>query len=184
MLLSMDSFYRSLTDEECELAHRCEYNFDHPNAYDWDSFFKVLRELKIGNPVSIPIYDYVTHRVVGQQPEREANIVLLEGIFTFWDQRVVDILDLKLFVDTESDLRLVRRLRRDIAERGRDLESVLEQYEKYVRPSYEEFVHPTKMVADVIIPRGRENLVAINLVCDCIEKKLKEYDLRPRLKSL
>ncbi|XP_075874680.1 uridine-cytidine kinase 2-A-like isoform X1 [Nelusetta ayraudi] len=169
-ILSQDSFYRVLTAEQKAKAVRGQFNFDHPDAFDNDLVVATLWDIKAGKTVHIPVYDFVSHsrkaEVVTVYP---ADVVLFEGILMFYSQEIRDLFQMKLFVDTDADTRLSRRVLRDISERGRDLEGILAQYITFVKPAFEEFCLPTKKYADVIIPRGADNLVAINLIVQHIQ---------------
>ena len=162
-LLQHDSYYKDLAEFGGKQPH--EINFDHPDAYDTPLLIHHLRELKHGCPVSQPIYDYVTYRKTDEVklvlPKR---IIIVEGIMIFFERELRDLIDVKVFVDTDDDERVLRRIRRDVLERGRTVESVMAQYLTTVKPMHLEFVEPTKRWADVIIPRGGENRVAIDLV--------------------
>ncbi|XP_011406314.1 PREDICTED: uridine-cytidine kinase 2-like [Amphimedon queenslandica] len=183
VMISQDSFYRDLSQEQRERASRNQYNFDHPDALDIDLLKKTLREIVAGRTVDIPVYDFKTH--TRSKTERRviqpSEVILVEGILILYDPEIREMLQMKLFVDTDSDTRLARRVLRDIQERGRTLESVLDQYTVFVKPAFEEFTLPTKKYADVIIPRGAENDVAINLIIqhikDIISGKLKLEDM-------
>ncbi|XP_060630286.2 uridine-cytidine kinase 2 [Anolis sagrei] len=170
VILSQDSFYRVLTTEQKAKALKGQFNFDHPDAFDNELIVKTLREIMEGKTVQIPVYDFVSHsrkeETVSVYP---ADVVLFEGILAFYSQEVRDLFQMKLFVDTDADTRLSRRVLRDISERGRDLEQILSQYITFVKPAFEEFCLPTKKYADVIIPRGVDNLVAINLIVQHIQ---------------
>jgi uridine kinase len=162
VLLSMDSFYKALSPEEIELAHHNDYNFDHPNAFDYDLLFETLTKLKAGKSVQVPIYDFKTHsRLAKTRHVYGANVIVFEGIFGLYDPKINALMDLKLFVDTDDDTRLVRRLKRDISERGRDMQGVLRQYHRFVKPMFDEYIRPTMRNADIIIPRGAENVGTI-----------------------
>ncbi|KAI3643371.1 hypothetical protein MP228_012926 [Amoeboaphelidium protococcarum] len=174
-LISMDSFYKILTKEQIAAANKAEYDFDHPNAFDFDLLFQILHQLKSGQEVDIPIYDFKTHSRLEECIKISgASVVVFEGIFALYDQEIMKLMDLKLFVDADDDIRLARRLRRDIADRGRSLDSVLTQYQRFVKPSFDEFVRPTMKYADVIVPRGADNTVAINLLSEHISLQLQE----------
>jgi len=178
-LVSQDSFYRPLTTEEKETVS--EYNFDHPDAFDWTLLHQTLSELrnqpKLGKPVEIPLYDFVVH---ARMPESNtiygADIIILEGILVFYPPELRELFDMKIFVDADADTRLARRVIRDINHRGRDVMGVLRQYEKFVKPSFDEYISPTKKYADVIIPRGADNIVAIDLIAQHIRTQLSERD--------
>ncbi|KAM4021614.1 uridine-cytidine kinase 2 isoform 1-T1 [Anomaloglossus baeobatrachus] len=170
VMISQDSFYRILTPEQKSKALKGQFNFDHPDAFDNELILKTLQELMEGKTVQIPVYDFVTHsRKEESVTVYPADVILFEGILAFYVQDIRDMFQMKLFVDTDADTRLSRRVLRDINERGRDLEQVLSQYIKFVKPAFEEFCLPTKKYADVIIPRGADNLVAINLIVQHIQ---------------
>ncbi|XP_014485277.1 PREDICTED: probable uridine-cytidine kinase isoform X2 [Dinoponera quadriceps] len=164
--ISQDSFYRDLTPAEKVKAEKGQYNFDHPDAFDNDLILQTLQDILAGVKCEIPAYDYRTNRVMKDQLTTiyPADVVLFEGILVFYFPKIRDLFHMKLFVDTDSDTRLARRVPRDIKERGRDLDYVLNQYMNFVKPAFEEFCLPTKKFADVIIPRGADNTVAIDLI--------------------
>eukprot|EP01087_Luapelamoeba_hula_P009011 TRINITY_DN2295_c0_g1_i1.p1 TRINITY_DN2295_c0_g1~~TRINITY_DN2295_c0_g1_i1.p1 ORF type:complete len:261 (+),score=53.25 TRINITY_DN2295_c0_g1_i1:209-991(+) len=175
-LVSQDSFYLPLTEEEKQNVQ--EYNFDHPESFDWELLTKTLETLR--NPgrkgpkaVEIPVYDFVTHSRLDETKEiYGADIIILEGILVFYPKELRDLFDMKIFVDADADTRLARRVIRDINHRGRDVMGVLRQYEKFVKPSFDEYINPTKKYADVIVPRGADNVVAINLLVEHIKANL------------
>jgi len=169
--LAQDSFYRELTSMEIEKAKKGMFNFDHPDAFDNDLMEKCLGDILEGRQTRIPVYDFKTNaRTPGQFTTIfPSDVVLVEGILVFYYARMRGMFDLKLFVDTDADIRLARRVMRDIEERGMNLEHVLHQYTELVKPAFEEFCIPTKKYADVIIPRGAENQVAIDLIRQHIE---------------
>jgi len=162
-VIEQDSYYKDQSN--LSYHERCKTNYDHPFAFDNDLLIKHLEDLAIGNTIAKPMYDYEIHNrkeeTITVQPR---DIIVLEGILIFYDQRVRDLLDIKIFVDTDSDIRLVRRITRDMNERGRSIDSVLNQYMQTVRPAHEQFIEPTKKYADIIIPEGGHNLVAIDLM--------------------
>jgi uridine kinase len=172
-LIEQDSYYRNLAD--MPLDERRQANFDHPNAVDSDLLINHLRRLQDGHPVEIPIYDFKTHT---RQPEsmklEPRRVTIVEGILLFNEPRLLEFLSLKVFVDTPDDIRLVRRIRRDMDERGRTLPQTLEQYEKTIRPMHYEFVEPSKRQADIIIPEGTHIGVTIELLCGMIREKLRD----------
>jgi len=155
-LVAQDNYYRSA--EYLTNSTITGFNFDHPDAFDTDLLFEQLQILKSGRPILMPQYDFVHHRrredTVPVEPRR---LVIFEGIMIYFDKRVRDLIDLKLYVDTPDDIRFIRRLRRDITERGRTVESVITQYMEKVRPGHYEFVEPTKAYADLVIPEGGFN---------------------------
>ena len=167
-LISMDSFYRGLDPDD----NPEDINFDHPSSFDLSLLYSCLIRLIKGTKTEIPIYDFSLHRAVGSNTVEGSGCIIVEGILPLYDEKIRDLFDMKIFVDTASDIRLIRRIRRDIQERGRSLESVLEQCEKTVIPSYDQFIEPTKKYADLIIPRGKSNHIAINLMVDNIYHKL------------
>ncbi|KAL9269796.1 Uridine/cytidine kinase UKL1, chloroplastic-like protein [Drosera capensis] len=173
VLVNQDSFYRGLTAEELERVH--EYNFDHPDAFDTEQLLECAEKLKSGQSVQVPIYDFKTHqrRTDTFRQVNASDVIILEGILVFHDQRVRNLMSMKIFVDTDADVRLARRIRRDTVERGRDINS----YAKFVKPAFDDFVLPSKKYADVIIPRGGDNHVAIDLIVQHIRTKLGQHDL-------
>ncbi|XP_076132141.1 uridine-cytidine kinase-like 1a isoform X2 [Alosa pseudoharengus] len=178
VLLSMDSFYKVLTAEEQALAASNDYNFDHPGAFDFELLVATLRKLKQGKSVKIPVYDFTTHsRHKDWKNLYGASVIIFEGIMSFADKELLQLLDMKIFVDTDSDIRLVRRLRRDITERGRDIEGVIKQYNKFVKPAFEQYIEPTMRLADIVVPRGGGNMVAIDLIVQHVQSQLEEVKL-------
>ncbi|XP_052101307.1 uridine-cytidine kinase-like 1 isoform X2 [Mytilus californianus] len=182
-LLSLDSFYKVLNEEMHETANRNEYNFDHPDAFDFDLLIDTLRRLKDGKSVEVPIYNFITHsRDQNTRTIYGANVVIFEGIMSFVNKELLDLMDMKIFVDTDSDVRLARRLKRDIAERGRELEGVLKQYNTFVKPAFDHWISPTMSCADIIVPRGGENIVAIQLVVLHVHGQLQKRGFKLRSK--
>lgn len=171
VFIQQDSYYRNLKD--LPLDYRQLANFDHPDALDNDLLVNHIRKLKAGEPVELPIYDFKTHMRLNDTLRIEPQpIVIVEGILIFSDARLLEQLDVRVFVDTPDDIRFIRRLRRDIAERARTVESVIEQYLATVRPMHMQFVEPSKRYADVIIPEGGHNLVSIDLISGKIRERL------------
>ncbi|XP_068512805.1 uridine-cytidine kinase 1 isoform X1 [Anas acuta] len=169
VILSQDRFYKALSAEQKAKALKGQYNFDHPDAFDNDLMHTTLKNIVEGKTVEVPTYDFVTHsRLAETTVVYPADVVLFEGILVFYNQDIRDMFHLRLFVDTDSDVRLSRRVLRDM-KRGRDLEQILTQYTTFVKPAFEEFCLPTKKYADVIIPRGVDNMVAINLIVQHIQ---------------
>lgn len=161
--LPHDAYYRSAAD--LPPAERAQLNFDHPNSLDNDLMIEHLRRLQAGQAVAIPVYDFKTHTRTAETRRVEPQpAILVEGILIFADKRLRDLMDVKLFVDTDADLRFIRRLQRDMTERGRSAESVIKQYLATVRPMHLEFVEPSKRYADIIIPEGGFNEVAIEMI--------------------
>ena len=171
VFIQQDLYYRNLKD--MPLDYRNAANFDHPDAIDNDLLANHLKKLNAGEPVELPIYDFRTHtRLPDTTPIEAKPIVIVEGILIFAEPRLLEQMDIKVFVDTPDDIRFIRRLKRDIAERGRTLDSVIEQYVATVRPMHIQFVEPSKRFADVIIPEGGHNLVSIDLISGKIREKL------------
>jgi len=173
VVIDQDSYYRNL--EDIPFRDREARNFDHPDAFDTELLKQHLRALLAGHPVDQPIYDYSQHRRLDETRRiGEHHIVVLEGILIFNDPELRDIMDIKLFIDADPDVRFIRRLRRDLVERGRSVDSVIRQYTESVRPMHLQFVEPSKRHADVIIPEGGHNKVAIDLVKTKIRDLLRE----------
>ncbi|XP_027476960.1 uridine-cytidine kinase-like 1 isoform X9 [Zalophus californianus] len=181
VLLSMDSFYKVLTTQQQEQAAHNNFNFDHPDAFDFDLIVSTLKKLKQGKSVKVPVYDFTTHsRKKDWKTLYGANVIIFEGIMAFADKTLLELLDMKIFVDTDSDIRLVRRLRRDISERGRDIEGVIKQYNKFVKPAFDQYIQPTMRVADIVVPWGSGNTVAIDLIVQHMHSQLEERELSVR----
>lgn len=158
-----DSYYKDLS--HLPLEERRQFNFDHPDALDTPLLIRHLRRLRQGHPVEVPNYDFSTYsRLPDTRTVCPSAVVIVEGILILAEQALRDLIDLKIYVDTDADLRLIRRIERDISERGRTVESVIKQYLATVRPMHLEFVEPSKRYADVIIPLGGQNVAALELV--------------------
>jgi uridine kinase len=169
--LQHDSYYRDLSEQQ--RSHLLHHNFDHPNALESELFAAHIRELKAGRGVAVPVYDFTRHvRTSATRAVEPRRVVLVEGILIFAEVCLRELFDIKIFVDTDADLRFIRRLRRDIAERGRTVDSVVHQYLETVRPMHLEFVEPSKRWADLIIPEGGFNPVALDVVCARVEALL------------
>lgn len=171
--ISHDSYYKDLA--HLSIEERAQVNFDHPDSLDSPLLVRHLHALRDGQPVDVPIYNYATHTRETERREHvsPARIILVEGILIFAEAEVAAACDIKIFVDTEPDLRFIRRLRRDIAERGRGVDDVIRQYQETVRPMHVEFVEPSKRCADVIIPTGL-NSVALEMVIARLESFLEK----------
>lgn len=171
LLMEHDSYYRDLS--HLPLSERQKQNFDHPSSLETELLIRHLDALKTGYQIEIPVYDFVEHiradHTIQASPKK---IILLDGILIFSEPKLREIMDIRIFVDTDDDIRLLRRLKRDINERGRNFDGVLNQYEQFVRPMHLEFVEPSKRYADIIIPRGGENRVALEMVNALINRKL------------
>jgi len=186
-LLSMDSFYKVLNEKQHQAAALNEYNFDNPDAFDFELLFKTLQRLKEMKKVEVPIYNFMTHRRETKTVSMYgANVIIFEGILAFHMENIRNILDMKVFVETDSDVRLARRLKRDISNRGRDIHGVMQQYENHVKPAYDRYIAPTMTYADIIVPRGGENQVAINLIVQHVQTQLtnRGFKLRSKLAEL
>jgi uridine kinase len=172
LYLQQDSYYRNLGDMPVGLRH--QINFDHPDALDNDLFVNHIKALRAGEPVEMPLYDFTNHTRRTETIRVEPKpILIIEGILIFVDAVLRELMDIKIFVDTDDDLRFIRRLRRDVNERGRSPESVINQYLKTVRPMHDQFVEPSKRHADVIIPEGGYNTVGIDLISGKIRAQLQ-----------
>ncbi len=173
VLIEQDSYYRNLADMPLDERHQA--NFDHPDSIDSDMLVNHLLRLKQGLKVEMPLYDFKSHtrsdRIAIIEPK---PVVIVEGILIFAETRVLDLLDVRVFVDTPDDIRFIRRLQRDIVERGRTVESVIGQYYRTVRPMHHEFVEPSKRHADIIIPEGGQMGVTVEFLCSMVREKLKE----------
>ncbi len=169
--LQHDSYYRDLS--YLPLDERTRLNFDHPDALETELLVSHLRRLQAGEPVEVPIYDFASYRRSEETRHVEPRrVILLEGLLIFVDKELREMMDVKLYVDTDADLRFIRRLERDIQERGRTMESVIHQYLTTVRPMHLEFVEPSKRYADVIIPAGGFNTTAIEIIVARVERML------------
>ena len=170
--LQHDSYYRDLAGHQQQ--HLLHHNFDHPDALESELLAEHLRELKAGRAIAVPIYDFTRHVRTGATRTVETRgVVLVEGILIFAERSLREEFDIKIFVDTDADLRFIRRLRRDIAERGRTVDNVVHQYLETVRPMHLEFVEPSKRWADLIIPEGGFNPVALDVICARVEALLQ-----------
>lgn len=166
--LQQDAYYRNLGDMPIELRHNV--NFDHPNALDNDLMMNHIEALRAGESIEQPIYDYATHSRKAETLHVEARpVIIVEGILIFIDPQMRRLMDLKIFVDADADIRFIRRLDRDVHERARSVESIITQYTTTVRPMHLQFVEPSKRYADIIIPEGGHNDVGIDLVTEKIK---------------
>jgi len=178
VLLSLDEFYRDLTAEECNAIQ--DVNFDEPAAFDTACMCECLDVLKRCQPCEVPVYDFVTSRRSETQTRRvlPADVVIVEGILVLHIPVILERLNMKVYVDTDDDVRLARRIKRDTVQRGRDVEGVITQYTRFVKPSFEKYVLPSKLNADIIIPWRDDNRVAVDLITHHIRGKLQQPDLR------
>jgi uridine kinase len=170
--VSMDAYYRNMS--HLTFDERKRLNWDHPDVIDMELLGDQLEALAGGAAVERPVYDFTTHlRAPRTERVPNADVVLVDGILLFWNSRVRALCELKVFVDVEADIRLIRRIRRDMRVRGRQLTDILEQYLDTVRPMHEEFVEPTKQFADIIVPHGGRNEVAIEMIAARIQERLR-----------
>lgn len=171
ILVEQDSYYRNLAD--MPLDERRQANFDHPDSIDSEMLMNHLKRLKSGDPIEMPIYDFKTHTRRAETEHFEPKpVVLVEGILIFSEPRILELLDVRIFVDTPDDLRFIRRLQRDINERGRTTESIIAQYFATVRPMHHEFVEPSKRHADIIIPENANTDIGIDFICTRIREEV------------
>ncbi|WP_147802990.1 uridine kinase [Alkalicoccus halolimnae] len=176
LMIEQDAYYRDQSNLPME--ERLKTNYDHPLAFDNDLLIKHLGNLLQGMPVEKPVYDYANHTRSSEVIHVEArDVIILEGIMILEDDRLRDMMDIKLFVDTDSDMRIIRRLLRDINERGRTIDSVIDQYTSVVRPMHLQFIEPTKRYADIIVPEGGHNHVAIDLMVTKIKTILENKSM-------
>ncbi len=176
VVIPQDSYYKDVGDLPEE--EKRVYNFDHPDAIDWTLLCEQLAELKQGKGIDQPVYSYITcgrskTETVRVEP---ADVIIIEGILIFTCKELVDQMDIKIFVDADDDDRLMRVMARDISERGKDVHWVIERYSRTVKPMYLQFIMPSKRYADIIIPQGGHNKVAIDIITNTIEKSLQEMD--------
>jgi len=170
-----DAYYRDLS--HLPLEERRQRNFDHPDALEDDLLLDHLRALLAGRSIELPTYDFRRYVRLGETKTVESRpVVLLEGILIFSNPQIRNLMDIKIYVDADADVRLIRRLRRDIEERGRSLDSVIDQYMRTVRPMHLEFVEPSKRYADIIVPEGGHNLVALDMICARIDAMLQALE--------
>ncbi|MCQ2181645.1 MAG: uridine kinase [Bacteroidales bacterium] len=173
-VISQDSYYRDCS--HMTAREKRDYNFDHPDAIEWDLLCSQLEDLKRGKSIEQPVYSFVTSERSRTETKRvePAEVILVEGILIFSCAELRKNLDILIYVDADDDDRLMRIIRRDIEERGKDVDWVMERYARTVKPMYLQFIEPSKRYADIIIPQGGQNRVAIGIIADSIEKKLKE----------
>ncbi len=176
LLLSMDCYYKD--NSHLPFDERVKTNYDHPNAYDIPLIVEHIKALRDGKSISHPTYDFSQH-VRGEKwvDMDSASVIIVEGILVFAIPEIVELLDIKIFVDTDADVRILRRITRDVNERGRSLDSVVRQYLTTVKPMHEHFVEPSKRLADVIVPEGGHNHVAYNMIVNSIHRKIKGEDV-------
>ena len=167
-----DNYYKAHHDMPYE--ERAKLNYDHPDAFDTDLLIQAVRDLKAGKSVTCPVYDYTVHdRSKETVTVRPARVVIVEGILIFENRELCDLMDIKVFVDTDADVRILRRIIRDVRDRGRSLESVVNQYLNTVKPMHERYVEPSKRNADIIVPEGGHNRVALELLMERVRAHLE-----------
>ena len=175
-ILRHDNYYKR--HDEMTYDERSKLNYDHPDAFDTELLCEHIQMLKEGKAIEMPVYDYTVHNrsneVVVVEP---APVIVLEGILIFAEQSLCDLMDIKVFVDTDADVRILRRILRDVKERERSLDSVISQYLTTVKPMHEQFVEPSKRRADIIIPEGGENMVALQMLIERVHKHLRKCAL-------
>ena len=170
-VINHDNYYKA--HDEMEYEERCRLNYDHPNAFDTDLMIEHLKELRSGNSVECPIYDYTIHnRSKNTMTINPGKVIIVEGILIFENKDLCDQMDIRIFVDTDADLRIIRRIRRDVLERARSLDSVIDQYLNTVKPMHEQFVEPSKKNASIIVPEGGRNEVALNMILNQVRSHL------------
>ena len=170
-VISQDSYYKATDNLSYE--ERIKINFDHPRAIDFDLLETHISDLKCGKTIQQPIYSFVTHnRTKDSIKTHPRKVVIIEGILIFNSKKLLDLFDIKIFVHADADERLIRRVRRDIKERGRDIDEVLDRYKDTLKPMHQQFIEPTKNFADIIIPNDRYNTVAIDIVRTVISERL------------
>ena len=171
-MIRHDDYYKA--HDNMPFSERCKLNYDIPEAFDNDLLIEHMKKLKAGEAIDCPVYDYAYHNRSRETHRIEPNrVIIVEGILIFADPRLVDMFDEKIFVDTDADVRLIRRILRDTRERGRSLESVVTQYITTVKPMHEKYVEPTRKLADIVIPEGGENKVALMMLSSRIERYLR-----------
>jgi len=171
VLLCHDFYYNK--NEELPYEERCVLNYDHPESLETDLLIKQVNELREGRIIERPVYSFVTHTRLKETIEvKPAKVIIIEGVLLFENPELRNVMDIKVYVDTDSDIRLSRRIKRDVNERGRSLNSVLEQYVNTVKPMHEQFVEPSRKYADVIIPEGGYNQVVLSMITDRLKSFL------------
>ena len=174
-VLSHDNYYKR--HDELTYEERCRLNYDEPAALETDLMARHLDKLRNGEAIDCPVYDFTVHNRSDETVRIEPRkVIIVEGILIFEDQPLRDLMDIRIFVDTDADVRLCRRIRRDVNKRGRSLESVLLQYQQTVKPMHEKYVEPSKRFAHIVIPEGGKNMVALDMVIGRIQRHLKDVE--------
>ena len=175
-VLSHDNYYRRL--DHLTVEERTKVNYDQPAALETDLMARHLDELRHGNAIDCPIYDFTQHNRSAETLHiKPTQVIIVEGILIFENKELRDLMDIKIFVDTDADVRLCRRIKRDVEKRGRSLESVLTQYQTTVKPMHEKYVEPSKKYADLVVPEGGKNYVALDMIVDRIQRHLNEVNV-------
>ena len=176
-VINHDNYYKAHHDMSYE--QRCKLNYDHPDAFDTALLISDLRKLKEGKSVICPMYDFTIHdRSAKTMLIKPARVIIVEGILIFADKELCSEMDIKIFVDTDADVRILRRITRDVRDRGRSLESVISQYLTTVKPMHEQFVEPSKRNADIIIPEGGHNIVAFDMVVERVRAHINRAEVQ------
>ena len=171
-VLSHDNYYKR--HDELPFEERCKLNYDEPGALDTDFMAQQLQQLRQGQAIDCPVYDFTMHNRSDETIHIEPrNVIIVEGILIFENKPLRDLMDIKIFVDTDADIRLCRRVKRDVNKRGRSLESVLQQYQQTVKPMYEKYVEPSKKYAHILVPEGGKNTIAQEFIISLLEKHLE-----------
>ena len=172
-VLSHDNYYRR--NDHLTYEQRCQINYDEPAALETDLMARHLDQLRHGETIQCPVYDFAQHNRSSETIEiAPKSVIIVEGILIFENKELRDLMDIKIFVDTDADVRLCRRIKRDVNKRGRSLESVLDQYQNTVKPMHEKYVEPSKKYADLVVPEGGKNFVALDMIMDRIQRHLNE----------
>lgn len=172
-VITHDNYYKAHDDMTYE--ERSQLNYDHPNAFDTELLIRHLKELKEGQSIACPVYDYTIHNRSQETTIIEPNkVIIVEGILIFENKELCELMDIRIFVDTDDDIRIIRRIQRDVLERARSLESVINQYLNTVKPMHEQYVEPSKKNANIIVPKGGHNQVAMEMISNHIKRALEE----------
>lgn len=171
-ILRHDNYYKK--NDDLTYEERAKLNYDHPDAFDTDLLCEHIRQLKAGRPIDMPVYDYSVHNRSDKTIRIQPNpVIILEGILILAEPRLVELMDFKIFVDTDADERILRRIIRDVNDRGRSLDSVIRQYRETVKPMHDQFVEPSKRKANIIIPEGGRNEAAMQVIVELIRSRLR-----------
>ena len=174
-MITHDNYYKAYS--EMTFEKRCEQNYDHPNAFDTSLLVEHLKLLKEGQAIECPVYDYKAYTRCDYTTRIEPKkVIIVEGILIFENKELCEQMDIRIFVDTDDDIRIIRRIRRDVVERARSLDSVIDQYIKTVKPMYEQFVEPSKKNASIIVPEGGHNVVAVEMILNHIRNHIASYN--------